>query len=127
MKKEEKKKPKSTFSENEETSAKSRIPFHQSKAFDFSSFPPAFNKRYLAQMHPTDEKFYTSFLFQLFVMLLRRRPPPKPRAVAAATAAAAAAAAATTISVAFSLPPEVSALPRLRDVTWERERETEEF
>jgi hypothetical protein len=68
--------------------------------------------------------FYTFSFFQLSVLLLLPRRPLEAKA-AAATAAAAAAAAATTVSVAFPLRSLLggTALPRVRDVTWEKERE----
>jgi len=72
--------------------------------------------------------FYTFSFFQLSVLLLLPRRPLEAKAAtatAAATAAAAAADAATTVSVAFPLRSLLggTALPRVRDVTWEKERE----
>lgn len=79
-------------------------------------------------MNTNIDIFLHVFFFQLSVLLLLPRPLEAKAATAtaaAATAAAAAADAATTVSVAFPLRSLLggTALPRVRDVTWEKERE----
>ena len=79
-------------------------------------------------MNTNIDIFLHVFFFQLSVLLLLPRRPLEAKAAtatAAATAAAAAADAATTVSVAFPLRSLLggTALPRVRDVTWEKERE----